>query len=186
MVEPGLCPGQGELESFALRLPDGSLKSGGAREFQKLVGAFPAEPVHVAIKLVGPGVRRYFEGEAGLHVWQSSARLPEVVKVRVHAAQAPEPEALLALHAAKLQAFHKARQQGVSDLPEDPEAAVPVVRSYRFEPSTRPGGAVVELEDYLLTYSASHRVTTPAEALPTLWRLRMSQNPTGGSEGGAS
>ncbi len=37
--------------------------------------------------------------------------------------------------------------------------------------------SVLELDDYLLSYSGSHRVRTPADALPALWRLRMSQNP---------
>jgi ATP-dependent Clp protease ATP-binding subunit ClpA/ATP-dependent Clp protease ATP-binding subunit ClpC len=66
----------------------------------------------------------------------------------------------------------------VSPLPEDPEAAMPVLRAYRFEPPARSGGvSVLELDDYLLTHSGSHRVASPAEALPALWRLRMSQNP---------
>ena len=76
------------------------------------------------LKLVGPGVRPFFEGEAGLHVWQSSGRLPEIVKVRVHeASRARRPLELVTQHAAKLQAFHKARQEGASPLPENPEAA---------------------------------------------------------------
>jgi ATP-dependent Clp protease ATP-binding subunit ClpA/ATP-dependent Clp protease ATP-binding subunit ClpC len=153
--------------------------SGGARQLREFLHVSQQEPVHVAIKLVGPGVRPFFEGEAGLHVWQSSGRLPEIVKVRIHAAGAPAPSELLALHAAKLQAFHKARQDGVRPLPEDPEAAAPVVRSYRFEPPARPGSvSALELEDYLLTHSGTHRVRTPADALPALWRLRMSERVT--------
>jgi ATP-dependent Clp protease ATP-binding subunit ClpA/ATP-dependent Clp protease ATP-binding subunit ClpC len=138
--------------------------------------------MHVALKQVGPGIRPFFEGEAGLHVWQSTGRLPEIVKVRIHDASAPEPLALLNQHDAKLQAFHKARQEGVRPLPENPEAAAPVVRAYRFEPPTRPGSvSVLELDDYLLTHSGSHRVHNPGEALPALWRLRMTQNPSDGS-----
>lgn len=173
---------RGAIESFAVHLPGGAVVSGGLRQLRELLGS-PLEPVHAAIKLVGPGVRPFFEGEGGLHVWQSSGRLPEIVKVRVHEASAPEPRELLALHAVKLQAFHKARQDGVSPLPEDPEAAAPVVRSYRFEPPARAGTmSVLELEDYLLTYSATHRVRSPEDALPALWRLRMSQNPVNGRE----
>ncbi|HYH97258.1 AAA family ATPase [Hyalangium sp.] len=172
---------RGELESFAARFPGGALISGGPRELPNLLRA-PLEPVHLAIKKVGPGIRPFFEGEAGLHVWQSTGRLPEIVKVRVHDAAAPEPLELIAQHDAKLQAFHKARQEGVSPLPENPEAAAPVLRAYRFEPPTRPGSvSVLELDDYLLTHSGSHRVRTPGEALPALWRLRMTQNPSDGS-----
>jgi ATP-dependent Clp protease ATP-binding subunit ClpC len=167
---------RGELEGFAAQLPGGARVSGGSRQLQDFLQSNP-EPVHLVLKLVGPGVRPFFEGEAGLHVWQSSGRLPEIVKVRLHGVEAPEPLELMTQHGAKLQAFHKARQEGVSPLPEDPEAAAPVVRAYRFEPPTRPGAvAALELDDYLLTYSGSHRVRTPAEALPALWRLRMSQN----------
>lgn len=167
---------RGELEGFAAQFPGGARVAGGPRQLRDFLQSHP-EPVHLALKLVGPGVRPFFEGEAGLHVWQSSGRLPEIVKVRVHGVEAPQPLELLARHGAKLQAFHKARQEGVSPLPEDPEAAAPVVRAYRFEPPTRPGAvAVLELEDYLLTSSGSHRVRTPAEALPALWRLRMSQS----------
>jgi ATP-dependent Clp protease ATP-binding subunit ClpA/ATP-dependent Clp protease ATP-binding subunit ClpC len=173
---------RGEVESFAAHLPGGAVVSGNPRQLQEFYDS-PLEPVHVALKLVGPGIRPFFEGEAGLHVWQSSGRLPEVVKVRVHEASAPEPVKLLELHAAKLRAFHEARQSGVSPLPEDPEAAAPVVRSYRFQPPSYPGEvAVLELEDYLLTYSGNHRVRNPGEALPSLWRLRMSQNPVDARE----
>ncbi|WNG47521.1 ATP-dependent Clp protease ATP-binding subunit [Archangium minus] len=168
---------RGDIESFAVHLPGGAVVTGGARRLREFLGSSMAEPVHAAIKLVGPGVRPFFEGEGGLHVWQSSGRLPEIVKVRVHEASAPEPSELLALHGAKLLAFHKARQEGVRPLPEDPESAAPVVRAYRFEPPARPGTiSVLELDDYLLTHSGSHRVRTPADALPALWRLRMSQN----------
>jgi ATP-dependent Clp protease ATP-binding subunit ClpA/ATP-dependent Clp protease ATP-binding subunit ClpC len=138
--------------------------------------------VHLALKQVGPGVRPFFEGEAGLHVWQSSGRLPEIVKVRVHEEGAAEPLELITQHETKLQAFHQARQQGVSPLPENPEAAAPVVRAYRFEPPSRPDAvSALELDDYLLTYSGNHRVRSPTDTLPALWRLRMTQNPSGGS-----
>ncbi|MCY1078093.1 AAA family ATPase [Archangium lansingense] len=170
---------RGEIESFAAHLPGGAVVSGGARQLREFLHASMQEPVHVALKLVGPGVRPFFEGESGLHVWQSSGRLPEIVKVRIHEANAPSPSELLALHSAKLQAFHKARQEGVRPLPEDPESAAPVVRAYRFEPPVRPGAvSVLELDDYLLTHSGSHRVRSPAEALPALWRLRMSERVT--------
>jgi ATP-dependent Clp protease ATP-binding subunit ClpA/ATP-dependent Clp protease ATP-binding subunit ClpC len=172
---------RGELESFAAHLPGGARVSGGLRQLREFLHASLLEPVHVALKLVGPGIRPFFEGEAGLHVWQSSGRLPEIVKVRVHEAGAPEPAHLLELHEVKLRAFHKARQEGVSPLPEDPESAAPVVRAYRFEPPSRQGSvSVMEIDDYLLTYSGSHRVRQLADALPALWRLRMSQNPMAG------
>ncbi|QRN92932.1 ATP-dependent Clp protease ATP-binding subunit [Archangium violaceum] len=169
---------RGEIEGFAAHLPGGARVSGGLRQLREFLHASLLEPVHVALKLVGPGIRPFFEGEAGLHVWQSSGRLPEIVKVRVHEENAPEPVRLLELHEAKLRAFHKARQEGASPLPEDPESAAPVVRAYRFEPPSRQGTvSVMEIDDYLLTYSGSHRVKHLADALPTLWRLRMSQNP---------
>ncbi|PTL85803.1 AAA family ATPase [Vitiosangium sp. GDMCC 1.1324] len=172
---------RGAIESFAVHLPGGAVVRGGVRQLREFLGSSMTEPVHAAIKLVGPGVRPFFEGEAGLHVWQSSGRLPEIVKVRVHEASAPEPAELLAMHGAKLQAFHKARQEGVSPLPEDPESGAPVVRAYRFDPPARPGTvSVLELDDYLLTHSGSHRVRAPEDALPALWRLRMSQNPSNG------
>jgi ATP-dependent Clp protease ATP-binding subunit ClpA/ATP-dependent Clp protease ATP-binding subunit ClpC len=175
---------RGAIESFAAHLPGGAVVSGGLRQLREFLHASTVEPVHAAIKLVGPGIRPFLEGESGLHVWQSSGRLPEIVKVRVHDAQAPAPAVLLAGHGARLQAFHQARQEGVRPLPEDPEAAMPVVRAYRFEPPTRQGLAELELDDYLLTYSGTHRVRSPAEALPVLWRLRMSQNPAGPERGG--
>ncbi len=169
---------RGEIESFAAHLPGGARVSGGLRQLREFLHASLLEPVHLALKLVGPGIRPFFEGEAGLHVWQSSGRLPEIVKVRVHEVDAPEPARLLELHEAKLRAFHKARQEGVSPLPEDPESAAPVVRAYRFDPPSRYGTvSMMEVDDYLLTYSGSHRVRHLADALPTLWRLRMSQNP---------
>ncbi|MBM7116208.1 AAA family ATPase [Archangium primigenium] len=175
---------RGTIESFAVLLPNGARVSGGARQLREFLHASTVEPVHAAIKLVGPGIRPFLEGESGLHVWQSSGRLPEIVKVRVHPADAPAPPLLLASHAARLQAFHEARQQGLQPLPEDPEAAMPVVRAYRFEPPSRQQVAELELDDYLLTYSGVHRVRSPADALPTLWRLRMSQNPSGTETGG--
>jgi ATP-dependent Clp protease ATP-binding subunit ClpC len=173
--------GRGDLESFACRLPGGTVASGGHGELKSLQ-LTATEPLHLALKLVGPGIRPFFEGEAGLHVWQSSGRLPEIVKVRVHPESAPEPLELITQHETKLQAFHKARQQGLSPLPDNPEAAVPVVRAYRFEPPPRPDMvSTLELDDYLLTYSGTHRVSSPADTLPALWRLRMTQNPAAGS-----
>ncbi|MFY0577121.1 hypothetical protein ACN28S_24895 [Cystobacter fuscus] len=88
------------------------------------------------------------------------------MKVRVHDAQSPAPAVLLAGHGARLQAFHQARQEGARPLPEDPEAAMPVVRAYRFEPPARQGLADLELDDYLLTYSGTHRVRSPPRPCP--------------------
>ena len=174
---------RGAIESFAARLPGGGLVEGGARQLRAFLHVSTVEPVHLAIKLVGPGIRPFLEGESGLHVWQSSGRLPEIVKVRIHEADAPGPAALLAGHEGRLRAFHLARQEGRVPLPEDPEAAMPLVRAYRFELPARGEMAELELDDYLLTYSGTHRVRLPSEALPVLWRLRMSQNPSG-AEGG--
>ncbi|WP_224366720.1 AAA family ATPase [Hyalangium versicolor] len=173
---------RGSFETFAARLADGALLSGNSYQDLLALEQSPLDPVHIALKMVGPGVRPFFEGEAGLHVWQSSSSLPEVVKVRVHAAAAPEPLELIMQHDTKLQAFHKARQEGLSSLPENPEAAVPVVRAYRFDPPAHPHAiGSLELEDYLLTYSGNHRVKTPTDPLPALWRLRMTQNPSDGN-----
>ncbi len=134
------------------------------RELPNLLYA-SLEPVHVALKLVGPGVRPFFEGEAGLHVWQSTGRLPEIVKVRVHAEAAPEPLELITQHEAKLQAFHKARQAG-----REPTAGEPRGRRARgprlpLRASHAPGRGLARWS-WTTTCSptaGTHRVRTPAE-----------------------
>jgi len=111
----------------------------------------------------------------------SVGRLPELVQVRVQGGEALPPHELLAALGQQRAAFAQARsgQQAPStEAQADPDAPLPVVRTYRFEPPHRPGAAApVELEDFELGWATSQRGKTPVEGLAELWRLRMSRAP---------
>jgi ATP-dependent Clp protease ATP-binding subunit ClpC len=162
---------RGTVERSAVRLADGRIVEG---PLQDALGAGPVR--HAALRVTGLCVRDFFEGEAGLHVWQSLGRAPELCKVRVRpAAAAAAPRDLLEAHAAAVRAWQRGLEEGGA-LPENPEAPEPVVRSYRFEPAGRTGAQVpVEIEDHLVGWAGTLRGRGLADALPPLWRLRMSR-----------
>jgi ATP-dependent Clp protease ATP-binding subunit ClpA/ATP-dependent Clp protease ATP-binding subunit ClpC len=57
-------------------------------------------------------------------------------------------------------------------LPDNPDAVLPVIRRYRFEPrADRP--TPIDVEDYALSHVTSTRARHLLDVMPTLWLLRL-------------
>ncbi|MCL2726299.1 MAG: AAA family ATPase [Polyangiaceae bacterium] len=127
----------------------------------------------VVVKIVGLCIKDYLELETGTHVWQPSVNEPELLRVRVLAAE----DGLTASGHVKayIAAREKAERVGVP-AEARPDRLLPVVRTIRFDPPLpqRPA-APLDMEDFVLGMPYSTQVTTMADAFPTLWLLRMSR-----------
>jgi ATP-dependent Clp protease ATP-binding subunit ClpA/ATP-dependent Clp protease ATP-binding subunit ClpC len=140
------CAVRGEQEDSAVLRADGTLLPQG----HAWVTA-----ARVVLKIVGLGVRDFFELEDGLHVWTSLGRGPEVVRVRVYPAEPGETAA------------------AAVDRPVPSAALAKVVRKIRFDPPIPGGPAVpVEIEDYVMGFAETVHARTLADALAPIWLLR--------------
>jgi ATP-dependent Clp protease ATP-binding subunit ClpC len=157
-----------ELDTFAMRLDDGRILDG--RSAEDLPNADLAQ---VVLRLVGLCVRDLFEDEDGCHVAESLTLGRELVRVRVLSVDtALSPRKIIEAHLKMRREFERALEDGISPLPQSPDALRPAVRVIRFAEDTPP---TVEVEDYRLNYSAKVRVRSLGEILEKLWLLRMSR-----------
>jgi ATP-dependent Clp protease ATP-binding subunit ClpA/ATP-dependent Clp protease ATP-binding subunit ClpC len=162
----------GTVEAIAVKETKGESKAIKKNELMVSTRAYE----QIVLKLTGLGVRDFFEGEAGSHVWQSLGRLPEIVQVRVTPAGNETPKQIIDDSTARKLAFQTARTRGERTTMADPFVPPPVVRTYRFEPPMRANeSAPLDIEDYLLGYVGQVRVRTLAEALVNPWLLRRSR-----------
>jgi ATP-dependent Clp protease ATP-binding subunit ClpA/ATP-dependent Clp protease ATP-binding subunit ClpC len=141
----------------------------------------------VALRIVGPAVRSFFEGDHGTHVRESLAGGTEIVRVRVLPAFGESGPVTAMDHLASQgqarDAFVEALEAGREDaMPANPDAVLPILRRYRFEPR---GGdpAPIDVEDYRLSHVTSTRARRLADVLPTLWLLRLGADGRGEHEG---
>ncbi|MCS6898561.1 MAG: hypothetical protein RMJ98_02330 [Myxococcales bacterium] len=140
----------------------------------------------VVLKMVGLCVYDFFALETGSHVWQSMAEQPEIVQVQVRTAPpGVTGRSLLDAYDQARMAFEEGLRRGT--LPPNPDRLLPAVRKIRFDPPRRPGAvALLDLEDYVLSYGTSLWVRSLEEALPFLWIPRMSERPRSPSQATSS
>ncbi|MEM9189123.1 MAG: AAA family ATPase [Myxococcota bacterium] len=135
-------------------------------------------PDHVVLRVMGLSVVDFFESENGCHVWESLTHGTEVLRVRAFPA-GPNQRAqdVLQDHLDRRRAFDAALEAG-AELPTNPEALLPTVRSIRFDPPrdpTRPASLTVE--DFGLFETRTAEVRSPVELIGELLRLRMTLAP---------
>jgi ATP-dependent Clp protease ATP-binding subunit ClpA/ATP-dependent Clp protease ATP-binding subunit ClpC len=128
----------------------------------------------LVMRVVGPGVRAFYGPEQGSHVRDSISGGTEVVRVRV----LPEGD----LHA-HLDSLSQRREQFVETLEHgtpqaNPDALLPVVRRYAFDPPSAGAHAWIDVEDYPLMYAYRGRSASLDDALQTVWLLRMGASMT--------
>jgi ATP-dependent Clp protease ATP-binding subunit ClpA/ATP-dependent Clp protease ATP-binding subunit ClpC len=145
---------QGEVDAWALRGADGEVRGGAGRLEH---GGFVA--THAVLKIVGLCVLDHFELEHGTHVRHALASGPEVVRVRVVSAE-PTVTPVDFLKAST-----------------DDRGALPVVRTYRFDPPGPRALAPLALEDYAIAWTSKRDARTLAEGLAPLWLYRSSRQP---------
>ncbi|UJR79667.1 AAA family ATPase [Sandaracinus amylolyticus] len=127
---------------------------------------------HVIVVASGLCILDRLEEESGCHVWHSLGGHSEVVRVSITPVRAgTDPRVLLRDHLDTRRAFEHALEAGISPLPPDPAALLPVVRVLRFDPPVRTGeSALAEIEDLRLAWAASFEardmITALARALP--------------------
>jgi ATP-dependent Clp protease ATP-binding subunit ClpA/ATP-dependent Clp protease ATP-binding subunit ClpC len=145
-----------------------------------LAGLSIDAPEVVVVKLVGLCIRDYLELETGTHIWRSSAREPELLRVRVLPAEhgASPGDQVRAFRAARAAAEHDA--DGTT---ARPDALLPIVRTIWFDPPPRgKAGTLLEMEDFVVGLPYATRVTRLSDAFAKLWLYRVSRiEPDGGS-----
>lgn len=175
---PALCQaysrGRGELEGWAAHTRAGDLVEGVDHAgLNKLLETGTA--AHVVLKIAGLCVKTFFEGEHGCQVRASLSSSPEIVRVRVLHADAPTRAAqLIHEHIGARAVFEHALESCVPKLPTNPEALLPVVRRWSFEPSAS-SAFHISVEDYGLMHAAERSARAIDEVLRELWLLRMGQ-----------
>jgi hypothetical protein len=117
-------------------------------------------------------VRSFFAGEHGSHVRESLTGGTEVVRVRVLAGTSIEPADHVADLARQRDAFVAALEAGEPVAADHPDAILPIVRRYDYDPQRSDEPSWIEVEDYPLTYAVRTQVRSLADVLPTLWLLR--------------
>ena len=124
------------------------------------------------LRIVGPGVRAFYGPEQGSHVRDSIAGGTEVVRVRVLPGRDVELDAHLDRLVADTEAFSDSLESGATRS-DNPDALLPIVRRYGFDPPSPGAMTWVDVEDYPLMYAYRGRSKTMFEALDTVWLLRM-------------
>ena len=128
----------------------------------------------VIVLVTGPGVGTFYAGEHGCHIRESTTAGVEIVRVRVLPAR-HKPEDHLDQVRAEREAFVQALEHGdpEASLPAHPDAILPAVRRYHFDPVTPGELTAITVEDFELMYSTETRVRRLSDVLPTLWLLRL-------------
>jgi ATP-dependent Clp protease ATP-binding subunit ClpA/ATP-dependent Clp protease ATP-binding subunit ClpC len=170
---------RGQVDEWAAVVEDRVETGRGGGAIRELTKS--ARPSMVILKLVGVCVLDFFELDTGCHVWNRLSTTPEILRIKVTPAPlGVTPFERMSRHREAKIAFEKAIEKGVSPLPENPEALLPVVRRFRFDP---PGDGAppttLEVEDFPLGYTTMVRRSRLSDALPFLWQLRMSRRSPG-------
>ncbi len=137
----------------------------------------------VVMRIVGPGVRSFFIGEAGCHVRHALSGASEVVRVRIGDGRRITPMEWIAAERARRTAFVEALERGPIDVepPPNPDAIPPIIRAYHYDPVRVGLAAPVDIEDFPLAHVVRGRAKHLGDMLPGLFMLRL-----GASLGGDS
>ncbi len=169
---------RGEVESWAARTAHGPRQGKGSASLDE---ALDGSASVIALRVIGLGVRDFYELDHGTHVWSSHTRGPEIVRLRV-LAPGSAAEAVRAF-AARAKAWRPGPPWGLGpgeQHEESPFALPPLVRAIRFEPpSSATAGAPVEIEDYVMGYAETVDAKSIAAALQELFMLRRSREDVG-------
>jgi ATP-dependent Clp protease ATP-binding subunit ClpA/ATP-dependent Clp protease ATP-binding subunit ClpC len=127
----------------------------------------------MVLQLVGPSVREFFAGESGCQVLETLGGGHEIVRVRVlDGDPSDEPAGLIARTFAQRQAFVDALEAG-TELPQNPDAMLPIIRRFRVEEARAGRSASVEVEDYPLSHVSSHAGAQLQPVLELVWLMRV-------------
>jgi ATP-dependent Clp protease ATP-binding subunit ClpA/ATP-dependent Clp protease ATP-binding subunit ClpC len=160
----------GQLAGYAT-LARGTIVEGADK--RQLAAALEARPELLILRILGMCVRDFAELETGTHVWRGLATAPELARVRVLASDGRPLADLASEHRTKRAAFDKAALAPGREA-DNPSRLLPITRTVRFDPP-RAGLASLELEDFVMGHGGTFHVKTLAEALGSLWLLRMTR-----------
>jgi ATP-dependent Clp protease ATP-binding subunit ClpC len=160
----------GQLAGYAT-LARGTVLEGADK--RQLAAALNARPELVVLRILGMCVRDFAELETGTHVWQGSTAAPELVRVRVLVDDGRSPAEHALAYKTKRDAFENAAMAPGREA-DNPQRLLPIARTVRFDPP-RAGLAPLTLEDFAMGHGGTFHVKTLAEALGSLWLLRMTR-----------
>ncbi|MFO7564769.1 MAG: AAA family ATPase [Enhygromyxa sp.] len=167
----GLARGSGRSNIVALRANDQNMADG---EFERLFDQLSSGDLDLLVlQLVGPSVREFFASESGCQVLETLGGGHEIVRVRVlEGSPLDDPAALIARTLERREAFISALESG-AELPDNPDAMLPIIRRFKLE-EPRPGRrASVEVEDYPLSHVSTHSGAKLEPVLALLWLMRV-------------
>ncbi len=162
---------RGEVDGLAWAAAGEVHEHAGSRE--QLGGLDLGAPEVVVMKLVGLCIRDFLELESGTHVWRSSAREPELLRVRVLPAG---PGVTPGAHVRSFRAAREAAERDPAGATVRPDGLLPIVRTMWFDaPARGKAGTLLEMEDYVVGLPHTARVTRIADAFAKLWLYRVSR-----------
>ncbi|GEM_PF-350183 len=128
----------------------------------------------LVLQLVGPSVREFFAGESGSHILESLGGGHEIVRVRaLTVADLDTPQALLERVQGQRDAFVTALESGLTPLPLNPDAMLPITRRFKLEEARAGRPQTVEVEDYPLSHVSAHNSASLQAIMPLLWLMRV-------------
>jgi ATP-dependent Clp protease ATP-binding subunit ClpA/ATP-dependent Clp protease ATP-binding subunit ClpC len=140
---------------------------------RQLAAALEGRPELVLLRMQGMGVLDFGELETGTHVWQSGLLAPELVRVQVLVDDGRPLGDRARAFQKEREAFDAAtRAPGRAVV--NPARLSPIVRTVRFDPP-KAGLASLSLEDFRMGHGGTFHVKTLADALSSLWLLRMTR-----------
>lgn len=174
-AEPGLLEwlidayagGRGMVESMAIADADASPRP------VAWVGPLARAVTTAALRVAGPGIRTFLAGEHGCHVRHAMSGSTEVVRVRVYPGHALAPVEHLARVGEARRAFLAALESGARELPDNPDAVPPIVRTYHFDGPSTDVAVPITVDDHALGATLHRNVHGLGQVLPTLWMLAL-------------
>ena len=161
---------KGEIVAAAARVPGTEEAVEGELDDLLLLS-----PTHLALTLIGTGVRHRLEGERGCHAHVGGSSGSSIVRVRVHAPRAPRE--LLEEHDVRRREFESALETGARP-PANPDALEPLVRRYTFEEGTGGRPVPYEIEDFRLQHVLGGQSRDPMGEIRLLLALGLAQSPS--------
>lgn len=177
LVEGYTGGGRGTVDSF---VADAGFEQAGA----ELSGCLGGKVDRLVLRFVGPSVATFYEGEEGSHVRRGLTGGSEVVRVRVRRGGTQRPADHVRAQARAREDFIHALEHADPAQVDNPDAVLPIIRRYRFDPPRSHEIAPIDVEDYPLGHAMSTRARSLAEVLPVLWLLRLGTLPGAGGAGG--
>jgi hypothetical protein len=146
-IAQSIATGRGTLEGLAGTVGDEVHE-------MTLMAVLAYAPRELVISVSGLGIYDWLRTDHGCHVREALGSTTEVVRVEVRPGVS-DARAALAERIAAREAFARALDVGAEQLPDNPDALLPVLRTYRWEDPVGRQRGRAEVEDYRLAWAGT-------------------------------